>query len=962
MEKLSSGDRLPPPSADLSVSEDEVWPDPPVTPWAPMHTQPLPESSESATENSEPWGSAQQPDVEDSGCSYVETFPGPTGTPVGRAPTDYQQHAEWQKQNQLESWYPFASQDEWELGRWLIRSGCSTERIDEFLRLNMVSLVADVVSPVRADSLQMRSRMRPAFKNTRALHKRVDLLPESSPWFFKPLKVTGNLKDHHNKYLEEDLELWYRNPVDCIAELLQNPALDGRLGFEPRRVYRYPNSMDREYNEMWSCDWWWERQKLLPEGATVCPVIISSDKTHLTNFSGDKQAWLVYISVGNIPKELRRSPSAKAMVLLGYLPVAKFACFDEARQAVEKYQLFHRCMRIIMEPLIKAGQEGVQLQCADGYVRLCFLILAAYIADYPEQCLVTCIRENSCPRCLVLPKQRGEYMDRPPLRTPDHTLEVLDDTAQGNKHPDFKKYNLRLVDPFWRDLPFCDIFEAIMPDLLHQLHKGIFKDHICNWAGQALEIATGPGEMDERFKAMSLHPDVRHFDAGITHTTQWTGKEHKAMEKVLLGILEGAVNDRVILCARALLDFIYYASFETHSDKSLRMLDKSWLCFHQNKNIFVELELRKHFNISKLHNIRHYVDAIRSFGTLDGFNTENTERLHIDLAKVAYRASNKQNYVPQMIGWLRRRENIHKNTIYLHWRTQWTEEHNEESDTEDEDDAGEDEEDDDVDQVEVGEVAGAKEVVHRVALRAPLPAVPLRTLVHEYGAEQLLSELNYYLEDVGSQYKASISSTFAVYPRARLTLPVIPEVGTEPVRDALSATPAVPARHTPQGTKRAVPPKFTTALFKTASTDVNKGPLDGLAVGQIRLIFDSPRTTSDTTKTPLLYVRWFKPLRLPQTEAGLCETSWSSRHGATRATVVPLTDVVRSCHLMPLFGRHIAKELGWQAIDVLHQAPKVALNPYLRLYDFYWFRYKLSMHEEEASPDRKATFGKKRKR
>ncbi|KIJ51599.1 hypothetical protein M422DRAFT_243894 [Sphaerobolus stellatus SS14] len=43
-------------------------------------------------------------------------------------------------------------------------------------------------------------------------------------------------------------------------------------------------------NEMWTAEWWWEMQEQLPEGATIAPLIVFSDKTVLTQFIGDKQA------------------------------------------------------------------------------------------------------------------------------------------------------------------------------------------------------------------------------------------------------------------------------------------------------------------------------------------------------------------------------------------------------------------------------------------------------------------------------------------------------------------------------------------------------------------------------------------------------------------------------------------------------------------------------------------------
>ncbi|KAG6822258.1 hypothetical protein H0H92_014609, partial [Tricholoma furcatifolium] len=112
------------------------------------------------------------------------------------------------------------------------------------------------------------------------------------------------------------------------------------------------------------------------------------------------------------------------MVLLGYIPVTKLQCFSEKRRSSENHQLFHECLRIILEPLIDAGKEGVKMRCADGYFRMTYPILAAYIADYPEQCLVVGCKENSCPICTVPPTARGDPIQSVP-RDPEKTLQVL---------------------------------------------------------------------------------------------------------------------------------------------------------------------------------------------------------------------------------------------------------------------------------------------------------------------------------------------------------------------------------------------------------------------------------------------------------------------------------------------------------------------------------------------------------
>jgi hypothetical protein len=212
----------------------------------------------------------------------------------------------------------------------------------------------------------------------------------------------------------------------------------------------------------------------------------------------------VYLTIGNISKEIKRQPSAHATILLGYLPVAKLDCYHESTRSLAGYRLFHFCMSKILSPIVKAGKEGIEMTCADGFVRMIFLILAAYVADFPEQCLVACCMENRCPRCVVSPNDRGSPVESP-LRNHDSTLKTLQQHQNGYNPPDFETHGLRAVyQPFWHNLPHCDIFSCFTPDLLHQLHKGIFKDHLVSWCTSLI----GKTQLDARFKAMTSFPGL----------------------------------------------------------------------------------------------------------------------------------------------------------------------------------------------------------------------------------------------------------------------------------------------------------------------------------------------------------------------------------------------------------------------------------------------------------------------
>jgi hypothetical protein len=100
-------------------------------------------------------------------------------------------------------------------------------------------------------------------------------------------------------------------------------------------------------------------------------------------------------------------------------------------------------------------------------------------------------------------------------------------------------------------------------------------------------------------------------------------------------------GSRVLVVARSILDFSYYAQLHIHTAESLKALQAALEVFHANKDVLKELGIRDHFNIPKLHQLTHYIHSISLFGAADGFNTELPERLHIDFAKDAYRASNK---------------------------------------------------------------------------------------------------------------------------------------------------------------------------------------------------------------------------------------------------------------------------------------------------------------------------------
>ncbi|KAG1883339.1 Zn-finger domain-containing protein [Suillus subluteus] len=431
-----------------------------------------------------------------------------------------------------------------------------------------------------------QNQTKPSFHNNRSFLQKVNELPHGAAWSCKKVSVQGNKTDEKGQMLHEDVELWMHDPVECIKDLIGNPLFHDHMVYAPKQ---------------------------LPKGATITPIILASDKTCLSQFQGDKSAWPVYLSIGNIAKEKRQQTSARATVLIGYLPAGKLDCFTSDARSLASYRLFHHC------------QNGVEMVCADSLIHQVYPILAAYVADFLEQCLVVCCKENWCLKCDPLTLI---------MQDPEVTKEILEKWKNGQHPIQFDNNGLHTIyNPFWANLPHANIFLAFTPDLLHQVHKGVFKDHLVKWC---LEIVTMPD-----------YPGLWHFKKGISTMS------HKEMQCVFIGLLTVAVPSRVLVVARAILDFSYYAQLRMHTAESLDALESAL-------DILQELEVHEHFNIPKLHQISHFVKSITLFGSTD-------ERLHIDFAKDAYRASNKRNYEEQMALWLQCQEAVFLHSSYLDW-------------------------------------------------------------------------------------------------------------------------------------------------------------------------------------------------------------------------------------------------------------------------------------------------------
>ncbi|KAG1861524.1 hypothetical protein DFJ58DRAFT_839668 [Suillus subalutaceus] len=315
-------------------------------------------------------------------------------------------------------WYPFASQKDWEVAHWLMRTSLSMSEIDEYLNLNL----------------------RP-------------------------------------------LGLFYRDPIDCLQSLLSNPQLADCIDFDCRRVYESANRLSHAYKSFMMGNHSWYLQCQIPQGASLLGVILSSDKTKVTNIA--------------VPKFVHSNARACG-VLVDWL--------------------FHQCISIVTEPLKAAAKMGIMMNDPVGNSRYCFTPLVSYVADTPEELLVACVCSNVSPVTTATQDQFGDPFCHP-LRKGSSTLARIKAVLRSVLHADVseffavcKEFNLNGVyEPFWLDWPLLEPSQFITPEALHHWYR-MFWNHNLNWC----IFVVGANELDFRFMLLQVFKGYCGFNDGVS--------------------------------------------------------------------------------------------------------------------------------------------------------------------------------------------------------------------------------------------------------------------------------------------------------------------------------------------------------------------------------------------------------------------------------------------------------------
>lgn len=430
---------------------------------------------------------------------------------------------------------------------------------------------------------------------------------------------------------------------------------------------------------------------------------------------------------------------------------------------------------------------------------------------------------------------------------------------------------------------------------------------------------------------MTDYKGLRHFKNGISCVSQWTGREHKEMEHVIVAVFAGIVNTKALKAVCAAVDFIYYAQYQRHTDITLAKMQDALDVFHLHKDVFAELHPGESFNIPKLHSMLHYINSIRSLGTADGYNTESPERLHIDFAKEAYRASNTVDYVTQMTKWLQRREAIDHHSAYLDWISMSKSNGMQDS--------------------SITTPSGIKPGhAYHLPKTCSFPSIPASCLISVFGAEDFVPVFQGFLNKhkPNSIFSASISDRFDVYKSIMVILPSVPHISDQKQMHKLRACCIIPSHDI---CKPDTPAHFNTALIvqdqnlhkelgglhgmcygHLCERNLTCDLFTGLRVAQICIIFTLPSHYS-MFPHQLAYIEWFWPFSTIDETVGMYKVARSTCNRARHSAVIGMNEILQACHLAPKY-RSTPVDLSWTYLNVIEKLNKFFLNHYC---DFHLF-------------------------
>ncbi|KAN0128104.1 hypothetical protein V8E53_014085 [Lactarius tabidus] len=521
------------------------------------------------------------------------------------------------------------------------------------------------------------------WKTTKEMYDSIDLISVGrGGWTTYELSYCGPRPDGiPPRWMQETYELNVRDVLSVFEEQLASKEFDGHFEYTPYEEYDQAGS--RIYSNLMSGNWASREADTISQDANVhgsmlVPVVAGSDKTTVSVATGHQEYHPVYASLGNITNTARRG-HGNGVVPMAFLPIPKTSRRQRKRPEYQIFcrQLYHSCLELVFAPLKPYMTKPKIMKCPDGHFCHVMFSLGPYIADYPEQVWLTGIVSNWCPKwvldiiCPVLLTLFYVRCDALPTN-----LDGAESHRRSHEKTDIliNTYNPRVlwddfgvrhnIVPFTYFFPRADIHELLAPDLLHQLIKGVFKDHLVDWVMEYLYVTHGEKksleiieDIDRRISAVPPFSGLRRFPDGRDYQ-QWTGDDSKALMKVFLAAIAGYVPSMMVRSIAAFMDACYIARRNAIDSPSLERLRDTVETFHQLRSVFIETGVRTAISMPRQHALKHFYHAIHLFGSPNGLCSSITKSKHIEKVKKPWRRSSRYQALTQMLRTLQRMDKM----------------------------------------------------------------------------------------------------------------------------------------------------------------------------------------------------------------------------------------------------------------------------------------------------------------
>ncbi|KAI9439702.1 hypothetical protein H4582DRAFT_1812628 [Lactarius indigo] len=532
--------------------------------------------------------------------------------------------------------------------------------------VNLQSSAAEIAEGLNlwsATSIKHGATIGAPWRNAKEMYATIDSIKIGSlPFKAFVFQYTGPKPTVPPRWMEEVYELNTHDVLDVIWEQLATPDFRGQFNYVPYKEFN--GKGERVWSNLMLGQWASMQADELSkdecnDGAMFVPIVAGSDKTTVSVATGHQEYHPVYISVGNLTNTARRA-HGNSVLPVAFLPIPKTSKSHREHIDFQRFcrQLYHKCLELVFNPLRRYMMVPTVVKCPDGHFRRAVFSLGPYIADYPEQVWLAGIVSKWCAKCDAAPDNLDSGTGH--RRTHEKTDYLINNFSPAVLWDAFGIY--KDVVPFTHSFPRADIHELLAPDLLHQVIKGVFKDHLVAWVGDylhhvhrerhALEII---GDIDRRISTVPPFPGLRRFPEGRDFV-QWTGDDSKALMKVYLGAIAGYLPSVMVRCISRFMDACYLARRNAISGSGLDRFRESVAQFHELRDIFITSGVRTSISLPRQHALVHY--SIQLFGSPNGLCSSITKSKHIKAVKEPWRRSSRYKALSQMLRVLLRLEKI----------------------------------------------------------------------------------------------------------------------------------------------------------------------------------------------------------------------------------------------------------------------------------------------------------------